>query len=204
MTEMTAGWDAITRECERVYPGQTHPKHYAPEKPWILGGNYPLDGISVYDGGDYWHFVTYGLSELYEKDSGKPGVSGFGMEMTMKLKKADCPDTEAEILSVCTVLQQLARVTFQRGVVFRAGQTIYTGQKKGIDARGKSAVTGFITIKDRDLKSLDTPNGRVDFTELIGCTEKELLAVRAKKTSIPEICRALGTDVTSYSRASLI
>lgn len=22
------GWDAITKECERIYPNQTNPKHY--------------------------------------------------------------------------------------------------------------------------------------------------------------------------------
>ena len=64
----TIGWDAITQESERVYPGQDNPKHYGTLISWRLGGNDPLDGISIYDGGDYWHFVTYGLSELYELD----------------------------------------------------------------------------------------------------------------------------------------
>lgn len=63
------GWDAITKECERVYPNQTDPKHYGTLISWKLGGNDPLDGISIYDGGTYWHFVTYGLSELYEKET---------------------------------------------------------------------------------------------------------------------------------------
>lgn len=65
----TIGWDAITQEYERVYPGQGNPKHYGTLISWRLRGNDPLDGISIYDGGDYWHFVTYGLSELYEKES---------------------------------------------------------------------------------------------------------------------------------------
>ena len=63
----TVGWDAITDEFERVYPGQTNPKHYGTIIKWILGGNDPLDGISVYDGGDFWHFVSYGLTEIYDK-----------------------------------------------------------------------------------------------------------------------------------------
>ncbi len=29
----------------------------------------PIDGISVYDGGNYYILNTYGLSELYEKES---------------------------------------------------------------------------------------------------------------------------------------
>ena len=47
------GWDAITAEFERVYPDQTNPKHYGTLLKWRFGGNDPLDGISIYDGGDY-------------------------------------------------------------------------------------------------------------------------------------------------------
>ena len=61
------GWDSITNLCDKVYPNQENPKHYGTLISWRLGGNNPLQGISVYDGGDYWHFITYGLSELYEK-----------------------------------------------------------------------------------------------------------------------------------------
>ena len=56
-----SGWDAIDEEAKRIYPGQDNPKHYEPLIKWCFGGSDPLDGISVYDGGDYWHFVTYGL-----------------------------------------------------------------------------------------------------------------------------------------------
>ena len=79
--EMKAeGWDAITSECERVYPAQKNPKHYGTLISWQLGGKDPLDGISIYDGGDYWHFVTYGLSELYEKESDDKDISGYGID----------------------------------------------------------------------------------------------------------------------------
>ena len=83
------GWDAITAEAERIYPEQTNPIHYATLIKWKFGGGDPLDGISVYDGGNYWHFVTYGLSELYEKESKNKEYSGFGMEFTFRLKKTN-------------------------------------------------------------------------------------------------------------------
>lgn len=81
------GWNAIDKLCDKVYPNQKNPKHYGTMIKWIFGGNDPLDGISVYDGGDYWHFITYGLSELYEKESEDKEWSGYGMEFTLKLKK---------------------------------------------------------------------------------------------------------------------
>ena len=79
----TDGWDAITETFNRLYPDQKNPLHYAAIIKWRFGGNDPLDGISIYDGGDYWHFVTYGLSELHEKVSENTEYSGYGMEFTL-------------------------------------------------------------------------------------------------------------------------
>ena len=103
------GWDAITDACEIIYPDQKEPRHYGTLVKWRLGGNDPLDGISIYDGGDYWHFVTYGLSEIYEKETDNKDVSGYGMEFTFKLKKADYEDEEAEIRCICGILQHLQK-----------------------------------------------------------------------------------------------
>ena len=65
----SSGWDAISKAFDNLYPDQKEPCHFGTLISWQLGGNDPLDGISVYDGGDFYHFVTYGLSELYEKES---------------------------------------------------------------------------------------------------------------------------------------
>ena len=101
--EEMLGWDFITQEAERIYIGQTDPKHYGALIKWRLGGPDPLDGISIYDGGDYWHFVTYGLSELYEKESDNKEWSGYGMEFTFKLKKDNYENEESEIKCICGI-----------------------------------------------------------------------------------------------------
>lgn len=103
----SSGWDAIEAEFLRVYPGQTEPKHYGTLIKWWLGGNDPLDGISIYDGGDYWHFVTFGLSDLYEKETEDPEWSGYGFELTLKLKKYDFEDLEGELQCICGILQSI-------------------------------------------------------------------------------------------------
>ena len=95
----SSGWDAITNECNRIYPNQENPKHYGTLISWKFGGNDPLDGISIYDGGNYWHFVTYGLSELYEKETDDTEYSGYGMEFTFKLKKDNDEDEAVEALN---------------------------------------------------------------------------------------------------------
>lgn len=172
---------------------------------WQFGGNDPLDGISIYDGGDYWHFVTYGLSEVHEKETENTEISGYGMEFTFKLKKDNYEeDEEYEIKCICGLLQQIARITFTSGEVFKAYEYLYTGQKEGIDAKMESNITGFITIPDTKFNSIDTPNGKVDFVEFIGVTDDELLAIRNKKINVKDLYEKLASDVTDYHRDSVI
>lgn len=200
----TFGWDAISAECERVYPEQKNPKHYGTLLSWELGGKDPLRGISIYDGGAYWHFVTYGLTELYEKESENKEISGYGMEFTFKLKKDNYSDEEAEIRCICGILQQIARITFTSGELFYPYEYLYTGQIQGIDAEMKSNITGFLTIPDTDFHAIDTPNGKVEFVEFIGATNDELLALQEQKMNVKELYEKIGSDVTNYHRQSAI
>lgn len=198
------GWDAIDKLCDKVYPNQKNPKHYATMIKWIFGGNDPLDGISVYDGGDYWHFITYGLSELYEKESEDKEWSGYGMEFTLKLKKDHYENEEDEIRCICGILQSIARITFTQGELFNAYEYLYTGQTTGIDSNGTSNITGFITIPDDKFVEIDTPNGRVRFVEFIGVTNNELLALKSKEIDVKGLYNKLENDMTDYSRKSVI
>lgn len=200
----TAGWDAITEECEKNYPDQTNPKHYASLIKWRLGGPDPLDGISIYDAGNCWHFVTYGLSELYEKESDDKHWSGYGMEFTFKLKKDNYENEENEIKCICGLLQQIARITFNNGEIFNPYEYLYTGQIEGIDSKQSSNITGFITIPDTRLQTLYTENGRVDFVEFIGVTNEELSAVKNKEFDVKTLYSKLGSDITDYNRKSIV
>jgi len=203
-TEVHAiGWDAISAEFERVYPGQKNPKHYGTLIKWRLGGNDPLDGISIYDGGDYWHFVSYGLTEIYEKETDDPEVSGYGYELTFKLKKGGYGDEESEIRCICGILQQIARITFTKGEIFRPFEYLYTGQTAGIDAQRKSNITGFICVPDSTVNSIQTPNGKVEFLEFIGMIDAELKTLSTHE-SVIELYEKLGSDLTDYNRKSIV
>lgn len=199
------GWDAITEEFDRIYPGQ-EPRHYGVLIKWQLGGPDPLDGISIYDGGDYWHFVTYGLSELYEKESEDKEYSGYGMEFTFKLKKG-CygeQNEEDEFRCICGNLQNIAKLTFENGELFLPNEYVYTGQTAGIDRYQKSKLTGFITVSDPSVNTLDTPNGRVEFVEFIGVANSELQAIIDGKIRVRELYDKLGSDITDYGRDSVV
>ena len=198
------GWDAITAEAERVYPNQKDPKHYGALIKWKFGGPDPLDGISIYNGGNYWHFVTYGLTELYEKETENREYSGYGMEFTFKLKKDNYENEESEIKCICGILQKIAKLTFTNGEIFRPYEYLYTGQTEGIDSKQISNITGFITIPDTNFSELDTVNGKVSFVEFIGVTNNELLALKNKDLTVLELYNKLKSDITDYNRESII
>ena len=200
------GWEAIDAEFNRLYPDQPSPLHYGTVIKYMLGGPDPLDGISVYDAGDFWHFVGYGLSELYTKESSDPEYSGYGIELTFKLKKSNSDDEE-EIKNGCGLVQYVARYIFQTGKVVLPEEYIYTKQTVGIDAQQKSSLTGFLTATDDLAKSLDTPHGKVEFVTLIGATDAELRSVYESETSkleVRKLLKELGNQVTDYDRQSLV
>ncbi|WOO37686.1 suppressor of fused domain protein [Anaerocolumna sp. AGMB13020] len=200
----TSGWDAITEVFENIYPGQKNPMHYGTLISWQLGGNDPLDGISIYDGGDYWHFVTYGLSEIYEKEFEDKEYSGYGMEFTLKLKKLNNEKEEAEIRGMCGILQSIARITYTEGELFYPNEYIYTGQTMGMDVEQLSKITGFITAEDEQAGSIDTPNGKVTFIELIGATDKELKMIMEKELKVKELYSKISNSLTDYNREDCI
>lgn len=196
------GWNAITAAFSALYPGQ-EPRHFAPELPYALGGDEPLDGVSAYDAGDCWHIVSYGLSELYAKESDDPENSGFGFELTMKLSKNGLQDAEAELENCAALLQSLAQLCFEQEEVISPYEYIYTGQEQGVDTDSLSKICGFITLPD-PLGSLSTPNGRVDFVELVGVTNRELQPVLDGHWSVRDLADKLGSDRTDYSRKGIL
>ena len=198
------GMDAIDKEVNRVYPNESLYTNYVPMIRWDLGGPDPLDKVTIYDGGDYYKYVSYGLTELYDKESKDQTKSGFGMEFTFKLKKDSYKDEEGELKNVVGVLQTLAKGTIVDGEIFKPYEFVYTSQTEVMDTEQKSNISGFIIVPDKELQSLDTPYGRVDFLALIGITAEELQAIRNKEITVQELYEKLGTDVTSYTRKSVI
>lgn len=198
------GWDAIVAAIDKLYNNKVEEvEHFGVLQPWRLGGNDPLDGISILDGGDYFHFVTFGLSELYEKETKDPEYSGFGFELTLKLKKSGVKDEDAEFRCMAGILQAVARISYKQGEIFAPDEYIYTGQDKGMDVEQKSKITGFITKED-EMGTIDTPNGRVQFVQLIGATDAELKMLVDKKMTVSDLAEKIGTDLTDYGRDSVI
>ena len=97
----------------------------------------------------------------------------------------------------------IARLTFTKGELFYPNEFIYTGQKEGIDASQKCNLTGFITVTDPTVNAIDTPNGRVEFLELVGMTDAELKTL-STVGSVIELHEKFGSDLTDYHRESIV
>jgi hypothetical protein len=162
--EAAPGWDAITRVFDAAYPGQTSPVHRGPLvfRMHDLSENAAaFDGVSAYDAGDYWHFVTYGLTELYGKGNEDPNVSGFGYELTFKLPKVSA----APALWAFDFLEAIGKQVW-KGLELGAGHTIETGP---LDGRPGTRETAILVVRDALVPdSIVTPTGRVELLLLLG------------------------------------
>jgi suppressor of fused-like protein len=140
-----------------------------------LGGPEPLDGISAYlaPKPDHWHYVSYGMSELYGKESDDPEVSGWGIEFTFRLKR----DAQAEPPGwVLNFLNNLARYVFKTGNVFDVGHHMDLNGPIALGQDTKIRAIAF--VEDPQLGAISTPHGRVRFLEVVGLTLDEYEAVQ--------------------------
>jgi len=162
------GWDAITAAFEAVYPGQTDPPHRAPEVARMhdLSENAAaFDGVSAYDAGEFWHLVTYGLTELYGKESDDLVASGFGYELTFRIPKL----SPQPPLWAFEVLEAIGSRIWA-GMVLGPGHAIQTGP---LDGQPTTSETGIVLVPDPALpRALSTPNGSVEFLLMVGVPEE--------------------------------
>lgn len=170
----TVGFDAIAEKLQELYPDQEE-KHYGTIIPYSLGGKDPLDGIGVYKsekGMPHWHYVTYGFTELYEKESDDMEESGYGFELTFRLK---CGDEQEPPVWPMNLLQNLARYVFSTGNVFGSGHHMSCNGPIALETDTKLTALGFRV--DPELGEMDTANGHMQFLQAVGLTEDEMYAM---------------------------
>jgi suppressor of fused-like protein len=196
-----SGWEAIEQAFDALYPGQkakhwthdgvmrTHDLRNPPEN--------PFDGVSIYDGGAFWHYVSFGMSDLYEKES-RGSWSGFGYELTFRLAK---PASEAEPpLWPINLMGSLARAAYT-GSAFAPGHTVQVGP---IDGQVETTLTALLLTEDPALPVRDTPNGELSFLLLVG-VEAALRERAMKEGSAGVLAELRASDpalMTRLSRAS--
>lgn len=166
------GWAAIDLACARLYPGAV-PHQFASNTAYDLESVSPLPAISVWEAAGHWHFVTYGLSELFEKTSERRDVSGFGFELTLRLPRPAADDRPPAW--PLRLLQGLGGFVLSGHAPLDTGHVIDLGGP--LDGAG-SALTGVVLVPDPQLGKLDTPHGSLLFLQLFGLAPDEVEALQ--------------------------
>ncbi len=164
------GRAAIARTLDTLYKGR-QPRTFDNPNPWHRGGEDPLDAISVWQRAEpvpHWHYVSYGLSDLYAKKS-TSAASGHGFELTLRI--AAGPDAADAPLWPMHLLQSLARYVYRTGHGFHDGHRMSANGP--ITLSGNSQLCSMAFAFDPELPAIDTVNGRVAFLQVIGITLDE-------------------------------
>lgn len=198
------GMSAISAALQTLYKGRK-PKHYENPHPFSLGGDDPLDGISVFQRAEpspHWHYVTYGFSELFVKETANRAVSGFGFELTLRV--AAEPGTTDPPIWPLHLLQSLGRYVFKTRNGFHEGHRISTNGPISLGAPTALCSVGFAF--DQELPAIDTPFGHVAFLQVIGLTLEEERAAQRWETRklLTALLPHMPLWITHLGRASLL
>lgn len=174
--DIAPGMSAIATTLAQHYGFGVQPAHWGTQSPLRQGGEDPLEGISAFWGVDHWHYVTYGLTELFEGETAfpyQPGVSGFGFELTFRLASQEPHSAPAWPVPM---LQRLARYIFRSSNVFRPGDHMHLNGTIG--GQKHTHIEGALFTLDPTLAPIETIHGEVRFIQLVGVTNDELNAVK--------------------------
>lgn len=180
-------------------------------QPQWMGGFEALDGVFVYinpendetDEPSYFHFVTIGLSDLYGDGRVRfptfAGCSGFGIELTIKVRKLSNSRDEPIPCWPINILQFLARYVFETGTRICAGDDIPLTDP----IMPGSRLNNLLTRKDEKYSTYNSPNGTIDFVQIVPVTQEEFDAAHNwKATEIINLMEEIDPNlmITDVSR----
>jgi len=166
------GWQSIDQACSIVHPGLL-PHQFTSATAYELDSPNPLPAICVWEATApaQWHYVTYGLSELFEKSSPRADISGFGFELTLRLARA--PGEEQPPSWPLRLLQGIGQYVMTGHGELDTGHIV----DLGAPLLPGSALQGVVCVPDPQLGKVDTVHGSVLFLLLVGMCADEVTAM---------------------------
>ncbi len=181
------GWDAIDRwvggHFSAVGPGETGPQiphQFTSQTAYDLDSPSPLPAITVWQtkAPAGWLYVTYGLSELFDKSSADPSLSGFGFELSLRIPMPPGKNGGSKPpLWPLRLLQSLGRHVLTTGTGFDSGHALELGAAlvpPHSDGPDDCVLTGLVCVPDPLLGKIDTVHGSLLFLRLFGVTPEEM------------------------------
>ncbi|AXT54449.1 suppressor of fused domain protein [Aquimarina sp. AD1] len=166
------GWLSLDKLTEKLYPNQ-EPKHYGTVIKYMLGGEDPLDGVSIYESknqNNHYHFVSYGMSNLYyDLDNCEEEFSGWGFEFTFRLIPFEEDNEDPKW--VISLMQNLAKYVFNSKKWFEEYHFIPANGPIRLNTETNIIAIAF--VEDPEMGTIKTPNGNVQFLQMVGITTEE-------------------------------
>lgn len=171
--DQAPGLDAINQALTSFY-GQKPDKIFS-ENQLAGTGASALESISVYRSQadkSHWHYITFGFSELFEKESENAQMSGLGFELTFRLVASTNENQAPEW--PFSLLNQLAQMIFENGIYLQPGSLIELPNSIRSVPSPAARIDSVLIARDLELGTINTINGRVDFLQAVGITEAEV------------------------------
>ncbi|CAH8551475.1 unnamed protein product [Schistosoma intercalatum] len=223
--EHALGLKAIYAACRLLYPDQPTPLQVTAVRKFWMGGPDPLDFINMYanpgsaelQSPPHWHYVTNGLSDLYGDSRlhghchSTDGPSGFGFELTFRVKR-EAGETNPPTWPA-HLLQSLARYVFYSQAQLMAGDHIpwptsldkqpnFSSQQSEKRRRHHHHHQQQQTDKETNVKELE--NARKSIAMAAAATAASILAANSAKTGMGSSSAALSALTNPSTYASMV
>lgn len=171
------GWQALDYRFSSIYPGEP-PHQFTSPSPYDLDSAYPLPAITVWESPkqgmkpEFWHYVSYGLSELFEKTTNDAEHSGLGFELTFAIPKT--PDQERPPSWALSLMQGIAGHLLKGELEVDTGSLIALGRSLQGGPAQADRPSGCVLVPEPCSGAIRTPFGRVLFLRLLGLCQDEL------------------------------
>ncbi len=162
MTTIPGSRAAIDSALDRIYPTEKDFRFGLSPGPGETEA--PLAEVVVYRSSkpiSHWHYVTYGLTELDQKTSPDPKLSGFGVEYTIRLVD---PSEQPPAWPI-NLLRWLARRVWETGFPYDPEHSMNLPDH--MLEQVSKGVQGLAFYDDEALRTIDTPSGRITFVNVI-------------------------------------
>jgi len=190
--EDAVGWLSIDKAVENIYAEQK-PRHYAPPLHYMIGGEDPLDGVSIYDSEKqefHRHLISYGMSELYYNEEAAGGeFSKWGFEFTFRLKPFE--EDGEDPTWVVNLMNNLARYVIKSGKWFEEFHVIPANGPIRLNSKTEIDIVGVAFVLDPELGKIETPHGEVAFLQMVGLTSNEIKRIYDSDSSLDELKKVL-------------
>jgi suppressor of fused len=201
--DLSPGWNAIAEHLSVVH-AERKEHHLGTIIKYRLGGPDPLDGVSVFVLDDHWHYVSFGLTDLYgeqREGSVNPDESGWGFELTFRLQHSGITPALLEAqppMWPIVLMQSLARYVIDTGAILRVNDHI---DASNIIAESDAQYRAIALVLDPQLGTIATPSGSVDFRQLVLISDDELQACKTWNTR--GVLDLIGRDNPLYVSSAL-